>query len=641
MNITPTAVGHAPDGGQEGAELGLGQVRLQDSWRRSMEEYRLDPARPASPRILSANECRVLREQVESFLRVAQAGVNRLHEQIRDSGYCVLLTNAHGATIDFRGHPSLDREYRGRGFRLGACWSEEEEGTCGVGTAIVERSPILVHKEEHFRAHNYRITCSAAPILGPDEEMLGILNASALSAPDERRSQALIFRLVAQNAALIESAVFAEAYRAAWVLRLCPAGDRWGIDEGQFLALDCGGRIIGGSRRFRTLLTRLPIPPIQIEDLLDTDFEQLLRHAHERPGVPLQLRCHATGTFFLVHLRAPLHGDDRPVRRTVVEEGDFCGLATGDPGVAKAIARIKLLADSRMPILLMGETGSGKEAFARAIHRYSNRRDKPFVALNCAAIPENLIESELFGYREGAFTGARAKGCPGKVQLASGGTLFLDEIGDMPLGLQTRLLRVLAEGEVMALGAAEAEKVDLHVLCATHRDLEEMVAQGQFREDLFYRLNAATFRLPPLRERADIREVIRRVFAEEQVRAGRKLVLPTLVEDMLCAYSWPGNIRELRNVLCFAIAVCEGVSLDLTHLPGSVLRPRTDLRHATAPRCAAQEARGTGEREAMIDALRQCGWHVAAAASQIGMSRSTFYRRLRAYGIVSPNLSDG
>lgn len=608
-----------------------GRTRLKESWRRSVEQYRLDPGRPVVTRVLTADECRRLREREESFLRVAQSGITRLHEQVRESGYCVLLTDARGAAIDFRGQSQLDQEFRSRGFRLGACWSEEEEGTCGVGTAIVERSPILVHKQEHFLALNDRITCSAAPIFGPNDELLGILNASALSAPDDRRSQSLVYKLVTQSAVLIENAVFSEACRNNWLVRLSPAGDDWGADEGLYLALDGEGRIVHSGRRLRQELSRLSLSLGGISDLLDADAESLLRHAHEHPGVPMQVRCHANGGFFQLHLRAPSPPPARSVvgRTPARGTGGFCPLTSTDPGVAANIERIKRLVDSRVPILLQGETGAGKEAFARAIHTYSKRRDKPFVALNCAAIPESLIESELFGYREGAFTGARSKGSQGKVQLASGGTLFLDEIGDMPLALQTRLLRVLAEGEVMALGASSPDSVDLHVVCATHRDLESMVARGLFREDLFYRLNAATFRLPPLRERSDTQDLVRNILEEEAHQCGRSAELSREVEQRLLAYHWPGNVRELRNVLRFALAVCEGSVVQIGHLP-------EHLQTCRPPPAAALAARrdGTGKAE-ILEALARTGGQISEAARQLGMSRSTFYRRMWRYGISS------
>jgi sigma-54 dependent transcriptional regulator, acetoin dehydrogenase operon transcriptional activator AcoR len=619
------------------------EARLRESWRRSEESYRIDPDTRAKARVLSAAECRDVRERMSSFLRIAQLGVTRLHDQVRDSGYCVLLTNGQGATVEFRGNPSLDGEFRRRGFILGACWSEGEEGTCGVGTAIVDRAPILVHREEHFRNHNNGITCSAAPVFGPEDELVGVLNASAFAAPENRNSQAVVYRLVQQNALAIENALFVEACKSAWILSISAPGDCWSLGEVHFLAFDDGGQILAVSRRLRAgLFAGAVLPSRRLEDLFDQSAAALVKRAHERPGAPIPLRCLANGLLFEAQLRAPVR-DSMPRPAASVRRG-FDALAAEDPRVLESIERVKRVVDRKLTILLLGETGSGKEAFAKAIHGHSQRCDKPFVALNCAAIPESLIESELFGYKEGAFTGAKLKGAKGKVQQASGGTLFLDEIGDMPLSLQTRLLRVLAEGEVVALGASEPEKVDLNVVCATHRDLASMVRAGLFREDLYYRLNAAVFRLPALRERSDRREVIRQVLDEERASAGRDPALPDEVLEQLAAYTWPGNIRELRNALRFAVAVCDANALALAHFPENVtapvpagdgLPPNAEVPLRSVVRAAARD-----EREEILAELRRCHWNISAAAEAVGVSRSTLYRRMQRLAIVAPNAAD-
>ncbi|KAB2963053.1 sigma-54-dependent Fis family transcriptional regulator [Zoogloea sp.] len=617
------------------------EERLRESWRRSEETYRIDPSTRAGARVLTASEFRELRDRLSSFLRIAQLGVSRLHEQVRESGYCVLLTNGHGATIDFRGSPSLDEDFRRRGFLVGACWSEVEEGTCGVGTAIVDRAPILVHRAEHFRSHNSGITCSAAPVFGPADELVGVLNASAFAAPENRNSQAVVYRLVQQNALAIENALFVEGYKSAWTLSISAPGDSWSLGEVHYLAFDDGGRIVAASRRLRAgLFAGASLPSRRLEDLFDLSASELVRRAHERPGAPIPLRCLANGLLFEAQLRAPVR-EAAPGAALSVKRG-FEALAARDPRVLESIERVKRVVDRKLTILLLGETGSGKEAFAKAIHGHSQRRDKPFVALNCAAIPETLIESELFGYKEGAFTGAKARGAKGKVQQSNGGTLFLDEIGDMPLALQTRLLRVLAEGEVVALGASEPEKVDLNVICATHRDLASMVRSGLFREDLFYRLNAAVFRLPPLRERSDRCEVIRQVLEEEMATAGRRLVLPEAVLERLSGYPWPGNIRELRNALRFAVAVCDDEALALEHFPESVTDPLVMPAELSAAVFAASPPvpPAGDEREHMLQVLRQCHWNISAAAARIGVSRSTLYRRMQRQGIVAPNAAD-
>ena len=349
--------------------------------------------------------------------------------------------------------PSLDKEFRKEGFRAGTCWSERDEGPNGVGTTIMDRAPTLVHKTEHFRAHDISLTCSAAPADADIEKMF----------------------------------------------------DRTALD--------------------------------------------IIRRAHDRPGAPVPPPYLRTGEQFYALLRAPTSARVRGVegsgelRPRDARESDpdalpgFARLCLGDSRVRQSAQQACEVANRRIPILMLGETGTGKESFAKAVHQFSDRRDKPFVALNCAAIPEGLIESELFGYTDGAFTGAKAKGSKGKILQANGGTLFLDEIGDMPLPLQTRLLRVLAENEVLQLGSENPISVDLHVVCATNRDLRDLVRRGLFREDLYYRWNAATFELPPLRNRTDKRNVILAILREESREQGRELTLAADVLELLTGYS--------------------------------------------------------------------------------------------------------
>jgi transcriptional regulator of acetoin/glycerol metabolism len=310
--------------------------------------------------------------------------------------------------------------------------------------------------------------------------------------------------------------------------------------------------------------------------------------------------------------------------------------------------------------MLLGETGTGKEAFARGIHDYSDRAKQPFVALNCAAIPESLIESELFGYRDGAFTGARNKGAKGKILQSDGGTLFLDEIGDMPLSLQSRLLRVLAEGEVVPLGAEQPTPVRLHVICATHQDLPELVREGRFREDLFYRLNGASFTLPPLREREDKHALVEQVMLEEctaMERAGLSIEDGTM--DGLLSYNWPGNIRQLRHAVRYACAIAEGPQIRLEHFPhelrggnkpvrASLASPMTQPAVATLPApdpCDMDSGEPLSEtclqlRQKMLTALRRNHWKVTETARQLNMSRATFYRKMARLRIVAPNHLD-
>ena len=267
------------------------------------------------------------------------------------------------------------------------------------------------------------------------------------------------------------------------------------------------------------------------------------------------------------------------------------GLCLGDPALAADFRRALKVYERDVPLLVNGETGSGKEAFAKAVHLASSRAERPFVALNCAAIPESLIESELFGYRGGSFTGARKEGMRGKLQQADGGTLFLDEIGDMPLALQTRLLRVLEERQVVPIGG-EAQAVDVRIISATHRELGARVADGSFREDLYYRLNGLVIDLPPLRERSDRPELLDHLLDEEA--RGQAIRLEQDARQALLDYAWPGNVRQLRNVLRTLAALCEDGRIRLGDLPAELRRaaePAPCRMHgAPAGGCRAQRA---------------------------------------------------
>ncbi|KAB0770078.1 sigma-54-dependent Fis family transcriptional regulator, partial [Pseudomonas aeruginosa] len=308
------------------------------------------------------------------------------------------------------------------------------------------------------------------------------------------------------------------------------------------------------------------------------------------------------------------------------------GLCLGDAELAADFRRALKVYARDVPLLLNGETGSGKEAFAKAVHLAGPRAEQAFVALNCAAIPETLIESELFGYRGGSFTGARKEGMRGKLQQADGGTLFLDEIGDMPLALQTRLLRVLEERRVVPLGG-EPEDVDVRLISATHRDLAELVADGRFREDLYYRLNGMVVSLPPLRERSDREELLDYLLAEEA--RGQRIQLDGEVRQGLLAYRWPGNVRQMRTVLRTLVALCEDGRVGLRDLPADIRQALAALPPAAAaPAPAAGNSLDDAERAALLAALDGQRWHVSRVAEQLGISRNTLYRKLRRHGLV-------
>ena len=628
-------------------------ARLVSSWQRSFEQYRLDPGAVIGPRVLTSAELRDVQGKEEAFLRASGQCLTRLHDMIRVADYCVMLTDAHGVTIDYRIDRERRSDFKHAGLYIGSCWSEREEGTCGVANVLTDLAPITVHKTDHFRAAFTTLTCSAAPIFAPTGDMIGVLDASAVRSPDNRDSQRLVFQLVRQSAGLIEDGYFLNQTTQHWMLFGHASRNFVEAQPEVLIAFDESGNLVAANRKARECIPALN-GPRHIDDVFDTADVHL--HDVARTDAIVCLRLRATGSTLYARIRAPLKRAARTSASAAVGAARLSPNSAHDHLQVGALSRFLGSADSRiahnasvamrligkrLPILILGETGVGKEVFARAAHDSGARRTRPFIAVNCGAIPESLIESELFGYAPGAFTGARSRGARGKIAQAHTGTLFLDEIGDMPLNLQTRLLRVLAEGEVMPLGGDAPVRVDIDVICATHRDLAQMVAEGSFREDLYYRLSGACLPMPPLRERADIRDVIAAVFDEEAQMAGHVLTIDPRLAERLASFAWPGNIRQLRNVLRYACAICDSSRVEMRHVAPDVAA-RLDPEAAgnrTLPAMLPPQYDSRDERTRIVEALTRHQWRPNAAAQALGISRATLYRRIAKLEIVGPHRS--
>jgi DNA-binding NtrC family response regulator len=316
---------------------------------------------------------------------------------------------------------------------------------------------------------------------------------------------------------------------------------------------------------------------------------------------------------------------------------------SGEPMMEGLRRLIEVVAPSNLSVLLLGETGVGKGIIAEEIHRRSNRASKPFVQLNCAALPDQLLESELFGYEKGAFTGA-AQSKPGLLETANGGTVLLDEIGDMPNAVQGKLLRAVEQREVLALGALRPRPIDVRFISATNRDLQLDIRNKTFREDLFFRLNGISLEVPPLRYRVSEIEKLAREFALEATKSKGAVAPPSITEEtlsLLKGYRWPGNIRELRNVVERAVLLCSGEPILPSHLPSPV-------QHGPGPKGAGpklevveslHDETQLGERQRILDALNSCAGNQSRAAAQLGMSRRTLISRIEIYGIPRPRKS--
>src|SRR5271163_2340549 len=626
------------------------------SWHRCLREYGIEPSTPRQNNILNPQSVKELQERLGELLPVARAEMESLYEQIAGSGFAVILADTQGVVLTTITDPALQREFRQAGLTLGALWDERHEGTNGIGTCLAEGCPVTVHREEHFRGYNLSLSCSGAPILDPHGSIIAVLDASTANSSDSRLIQRHTMALVSMSANLISRWNFLSEFSQSWILRFHSRPEFVGLLHEALVAIDGAGHILAVNESALLQLgcsTRKALVGEPIEKFFQFDFATLERRAQFEPSTIWPVRDLAHGRRFFAIARAPL----RPAARTlelvapslagataeVVQQGRAQHHVGEDAQMRKNLTFGRQLFAKQVPILLQGATGTGKEAFAKALHHSGLWFDKAFVTVNCAAIPESLIESELFGYTRGAFTGALKEGRVGKILQSNGGTLFLDEIGDMPLMLQTRLLRVIEEREIVPLGSDQPIPVNLHVISATHRDIRQMIQEGEFREDLYYRLNGITLHLPLLRDRGDKAELIRTLLREEN--AGQDGI--KIDEDAfrkLMHYSWPGNIRQLRNVLRTASALCREGVIRASNLPQEILdtepRPAPLAPAGTEPAVAAagesspSAALREAECAALLRELERMRWNISRTAQTLGISRNTLYRKIHKHRIL-------
>ncbi|WP_426134559.1 sigma-54-dependent Fis family transcriptional regulator [Pseudomonas sp. PWP3-1b2] len=599
------------------------------SWRRCLEDYHLDPAVSIAPTVLEHGRLLESRERLQQVLHIAGTEMNSLHQQLSGAGHAVLLTDARGVILNCVTAPSERKIFERAGLWLGADWSEACEGTNGIGTCLVERQSLTIHRDEHFRGRHTGLTCSASPVFDPHGELLAVLDVSSAREAVSRQSQFHTMALVNLSAKMIESCYFLRHFEHHWLLRFHLQAESVGLFSEGLLAFDGEGRICAVNQSALNLLGQVRGGLLEqpVEAFFDCSLDQLLGRSSANATASWPLRTRDGRQLF-----AALRGQARSVAApvTIPEAPRLPGICLGDPALQTDFRRALKVFERDVPLLINGETGCGKEAFAKAVHQASLRAGKPFVALNCAAIPEHLIESELFGYRGGSFTGALKEGMRGKLQQADGGTLFLDEIGDMPFALQTRLLRVLEDRLVVPIGG-EPQAVDVRIISATHRNLLERVEAGSFREDLYYRLNGLEVALPALRERADKAQLLD--FLLDQEAAGQAVTLQLAAREALLAYAWPGNVRQLRMVLRTLVALAEDGCVVLGDLPVNVRAP--NLAPSTPGELSPLHE---AERKTLLNTLEQQRWHMTRTAEQLGLSRNTLYRKLRKYRVCVPEL---
>jgi transcriptional regulator of acetoin/glycerol metabolism len=633
---------------------------VAQSWSRCLNEYRLDPARPCEPSFVARVELEERRARRADVIACARYEMTTLYQQLADAEAAVVLTDTDGVIVHMVSSPEFASEVGPLGLRVGGTWSEAAMGTNGMGTCLAAGGPVSVRREDHFFNEFTQLTCSAVPVYDPSGEIAAVLDVTSRSSLMQQH----LLVLLGMTARMIENRLIDARYRNAHPLHFHSRPEFvYTLHEGK-LAVGDDGRILAANRSALFQLGLQSMDDIRsrrIEDLFQTSLEDMLQRSTSASFHPVvTYRANAALRFFAVARRPasdakspllavpalpavpPLAAPAKAPVRSPSASKPAAGTTFKDARLVAHLDTARRVVARQTPVLLHGETGSGKEVFARAVHEASPHAGGAFVAVNCASLPETLIESELFGYRAGAFTGAQRTGRRGKILQADGGTLFLDEIADMPLELQARLLRVLDERQVTPLGTEETHPVDFQLISASHQNLPALVREGRFREDLYYRLAGIELNLPPLRERSDKRELIQAVLAAE---AGGSGSLSPEAERALLEHPWPGNIRQLRHVLRTAAALADGKAITREHLPSlqhvAATMPAPMLQIVPAARAAAAPAADeqddlpvklnpiqANERQVLLQLLEQHRWNVSNVAKALDVSRNTLYRKL-------------
>jgi sigma-54 dependent transcriptional regulator, acetoin dehydrogenase operon transcriptional activator AcoR len=580
---------------------------ISGSWERCLAAG-LDPHQPPPTQVADTAALREARERHDFVRRLALAEMHSLFHQIAGTNYLIAFAALDGMLLETLADRSFLATARQSGICPGGLWGEAIRGTNALGTVAATEKPVTVHGAEHFFSQFGNLTCTAAPIFGPDAQFAGVLDASS----DCRSRQQHTRALVATAATHIENSLFREYHRANIVLAFHSRAEYLRTPSAGLIAISPDGTVLGSNAQARFLLQGLPVlAGHRFEELFCTPFPAFIDRARNQDRLSLK---DVVGSAFVAAAENVV--SPRPVFLSSSARRPRPRFVADDPAVAAALQQVEQAGTRRLPILICGPTGTGKEGLARHAHAVSGCRGA-FVPVNCAALPQSLIESELFGHSEGAFTGARRHGAKGLVEEADHGTLFLDEIGDMALDLQAVLLRLLDDWTIRPIGGGRVRQVDVLLVSATNADLEPRVASGRFRADLFYRLNTVEVHLPPLAERSDFAELVTTLLAD---CAPGATITPEALE-FLQTLAWPGNIRELRNMLVRLTLGASVPEIDLAAVMRATgsstvpIGPTTSLRASMRARIAA--------------AYRQEECNVTRTARRLGVSRKTVYRALR------------
>lgn len=668
---------------------------VSESWKRC-STYGVSPRLQKAHTVLSEETLYKIR--IESELsEAARPIMDDLAQIVAGTKHIVFLCNAQGQIVEVVGDADVRYKASINNLIVGADWSEERAGTNAIGTAIKHQGPVQIFSAEHYCEGWHGWTCSATPIHDPvSKQVIGVLDFTGSWSSYQPHTLALVVsQAKAIEKSLFENELVRQLKLTNKYIDTCGESATDGI-----LVVDLHGRVIrlnemagkqlgiDPTRVIGQTLSQYPELSNAISEIIqyrepNREFESLVidgRLQHElrligKPVVENDKLLGALITLPAISLFGRSGGAYKEFQKTLIKDeytldidvpnnkvkrtGKVVFRATGvEPKsnaahykfssilgnnelFLKSIEMAKRAALNEATVLVLGESGTGKELVAQAIHLASRRSAGPFIAINCGALPKDLVGSELFGYADGAFTGASKGGNPGKFELAIGGTIFLDEIGEMPLEQQVNLLRILQEKEVVRIGGQKTIPIDVRVISASNKNLIEQVRKGNFRQDLYYRLNVISINMPPLRERRDDISLLVACFLE---KARIELNKPDLqinsdALQLLEAYSWPGNVRELRNVIERTVQMNWSDHISSESLPSELFEKVESKLNSSFIEDENQPTVDLSimdrvERDLLLKTVKQCNDNMTMAAAQLKMARSTLYRKLKRLGCI-------
>lgn len=613
----------------------------------------IDPELKRAPKITEEDFLLICQKRKHLLIDISLPIISKFSPFFDYSKYVIVLTDENGIILSVNGNDEFKKEVMKYGFDVGACWSEESVGTNGIGNCLSLGQPICVVGEEHFVKRWRKYACAASPIRDPfSGEIIGSLDLSCRASDFHIFSLGIVQSLTDILEGTLRNISNTRNYnKHSLIMEQFLEASKEADQQDGIIAIDLNGNILASNKAIHSIIATEKQMPYKNLFHYDPKLREEL------------LQSNATSVSFSTKLKGGIHGGNNtylvnfiPIfNNEKVHEGWIGrilqissgrrtdGKMAASPGLkgnsshpiyissdmSRVVNRARKVASFASTKLILGESGVGKEVLAKFIHANGPRAAQPFIALNCAAIPKELLASELFGYESGAFTGARLKGKPGKFQQANRGSIYLDEIGDMPLDLQSFLLRVIEEKKVTRLGGMESIPIDVQIIASTNCDLKKLVKENKFRLDLYYRLNVITLVIPPLRERKDDIRPLAEFFLEkvrEKLDGVKKRLSPEVI-DALQDYNWPGNIRELEHVIEMAHAISDGNIIGLADFGEEILFDTSYLSENLI------SVKTNIEDEKIKMTIKMCAENMSKAAQTLHISRTTLYRKMMKYGI--------